>query len=148
MVKVKTDILIHKPVLFVADYASNPDNAPVWYDNIKSVRWKTPKPLSIGSQVAFTAHFLGRHLDYTHEFTEYIPGQKLVMQTAEGPFPMETTYIWTAIDDNTTKMMLQNAGNPKGFSKFFSPIMSLMMRSANKKDLKKLKQILESTNHK
>ena len=51
--------------------------------------------LTIGTRLAFVARFLGRTLSYTYEVTDFIPGERLVMATAEGPFPMETTYAWT-----------------------------------------------------
>lgn len=142
MVDVSTNIEILCPIDKVSQYASNPDNAPSWYVNIKSVEWKTPKALVVGSRIAFTAQFLGRKLSYTYEIAEMSP-VKFVMKTAEGPFPMETTYQFEAIDALTTKMTLRNRGNPSGFSKLFAPFISIMMRKANKKDLSKLKSILE-----
>jgi hypothetical protein len=143
MVNVTTQIKIAAPVKKVAEYVTNPDNAPLWYINIKSVKWQTPKPLEIGTKILFIAHFLGKILTYTYEFTVIIPGEKVVMRTADGPFPMETTYTWKAIDNNNTLMILRNAGKPNGFSKLMSPFIGLMMKKANRKDLLKLKAILE-----
>jgi hypothetical protein len=143
MVDVLTEIMIKSPIKNVSEYAANPDHAPEWYVNIHSAEWKTPKPLAIGSLIAFKAKFLGRELAYVYEIVEYIPEEKLVMKTANGPFPMETTYTWQAIDATHTRMTLRNKGIPTGFSKMFSPFMSTMMKRANFKDLKKIKGILE-----
>ena len=142
-VDVVTELVIERPVAEVASFVSNPDNAPAWYENIKSVEWKSAPPLAVGSRVAFVAHFLGRRLAYTYEIVELEPGNKLVMRTSEGPFPMETTYTWQALAEGGTRMTLRNRGEPNGFAKLMSPLMEGAMRRANRKDLEHLKQLLE-----
>jgi len=144
-VDVVTDIVIDRPISVVASYAADPTNAPAWYANIDSVEWKTEPNVAVGSRVAFVARFLGRRLEYTYELVEYAPGVRLVMRTAEGPFPMETTYTWTAVTATSTTMELRNRGEPAGFSKVAAPFMARAMRRANRQDLAKLKTILEST---
>jgi hypothetical protein len=142
-VDVLTETVIARPRSVVAGFAADPDNAPKWYVNIKSVEWKTERRLDVGSQVAFVAHFLGRRLSYTYEIIALVPGERLVMRTAEGPFPMETTYTWSMTADGGTHMRLRNRGEPTGWSRFMAPFMSGAIRRANRKDLARLKQLLE-----
>jgi len=142
---VVTETGIARPRADVADYASEPDNAPRWYQNITSVEWKSKRPLTVGSRVAFVARFLGRQLEYTYEIRELVPGERLVMSTEQGPFPMETTYVWEDSGDGGTRMTLRNRGEPAGFSKWAAPLMARAVRRANRKDLAQLKAILEGT---
>lgn len=142
-VDVISEIEIDRSSVDVAAYAADPANAPSWYVNIKAVEWKTEPTLKVGAQVAFVAHFLGRRLAYTYEVIAFVPGESLVMRTAEGPFPMETSYRWESLGDHRTRMTLRNRGAPRGFSKLVAPLMATAMRRANRKDLARLKQLLE-----
>jgi hypothetical protein len=58
----------------------------------------------------FVARFLGRRLAYTYQVVELVPGNRLVMRTAQGPFPMETGYSWEVVDASRTRMTLRNRG--------------------------------------
>jgi uncharacterized membrane protein len=142
---VTTEIIIDRPSAEVAAYAGDPTNAPEWYANIKSIEWQTPPPLQVGSRLDFVAQFLGRRLAYTYEVVELEPGERLVMRTAQGPFPMETTYTWEPLDADRTRMTLRNRGQATGFAKITAPAMAASVRRANQRDLTRLKALLEST---
>jgi uncharacterized membrane protein len=143
-VDVETVIEIERPRSEVAAYASDPDNAPRWYKNIKAIDWLSPKPVAVGSRVGFVAQFLGRRLAYTYEVTLIEPAERFVMATLEGPFPMETTYRWEDTASGGTRMTLRNRGEPAGFSRVAAPLMASTIRRANRKDLIRLKRILEA----
>jgi hypothetical protein len=143
-VDIVTETVIDQPLEVVARFAADPDNVPKWYANIQSVEWKTEPPARVGSKVAFVAHFLGRRLAYTYEFVEFDLPCTLVMRTAEGPFPMETSYVWEEAGVGRTRMTLRNRGEPRGFSAVAAPLMTVAMRQANRKDLAALKALLEA----
>ncbi|MFJ4775724.1 SRPBCC family protein [Streptomyces sp. NPDC088762] len=144
-VDVLTEIVIAAPCERVAAYAADPSHAPEWYENIVSVEWRTPAPATVGSRMAFTARFLGRRLSYTYEITAYEPGRRLVMRTGEGPFPMETSYTWEPHGEagNHTRMTLRNRGEPSGFASVGARVLTAAMRRAQRKDLARLKALLE-----
>ena len=144
MIDVVVETLIQRPPAVVAAYAGDPSNAPEWYVNIRSVEWRTDPPVRLGSKMDFVARFLGRRLAYTYEVIEQVPGERLVMRTAEGPFPMETTYTWEAAEGGC-RMTLRNRGRPTGFAKVAGPVMAAAMRRATTKDLARLKALLEAT---
>jgi hypothetical protein len=143
-VDVETSIDIDVARDRVAAFASDPENAPRWYVNISTVVLETPPPVAVGSRMAFVAHFLGRRIAYTYEVRELVAGERFVMSTAEGPFPMETTYAWSDTAAGGTRMTLRNRGEPSGFGQLAAPVMSRALRRANLKDLRALKSLLEN----
>jgi len=143
-VNVLATAVIERPIGEVAAYVGDPSNAPEWYRRIGSAEWQTEPPIALGSQVRFRARFLGRDLAYTYEIVEYAPGERVAMRTAEGPFPMETSYRWDALGPARTRMTLRNRGTPSGFARIGGPLMERAMRRANTKDLDRLRSILEA----
>jgi hypothetical protein len=143
-VDVVTEIEIARPRAEVAAYAADVDKTTEWYENIRSVEWKTEPPLRVGSRVAFVAQFLGRRLEYTYEIRALVAGERLVMSTEQGPFPMETTYEWADAGEGATRMTLRNRGEPAGFRRVAGAVIAGAMRRANRKDLERLKRILEA----
>ena len=143
-VDVQVETTINRSPEDVSAYAGDPGNAPTWYANIRSVEWRTDPPVGLGSRMDFVAQFLGRRLAYTYEVVEWVPGERMVMRTADGPFPMETTYTWRPAGDGGTRMTLRNRGTPSGFSRVAAPVMELAMRRATNQDLTRLKELLES----
>jgi uncharacterized membrane protein len=143
-VDVETEIVIDRPRQTVAAYAADPDHATAWYRNITSVEWRTPRPLAVGSRVAFVARFLGRTLAYVYEIRELADGERLVMSTTDGPLAMETTYAWRDEPGGGTRMTLRNRGEAGGFAAIAAPLLERSMRKANREDLAQLKAILEA----
>ena len=142
-VDIRTETVIHRPRPEVAAYLSDPSNATEWYRNIRSIEWETPPPVAEGSRMKFHARFLGRDLVYTYEIRELVPGERLVMGTAQGPFPMETTYTFEDAPGGGTRVGLRNRGRPSGFGKVIGPIMATAIRRETTKDLARAKELLE-----
>ncbi|AEG44772.1 SRPBCC family protein [Isoptericola variabilis] len=142
-VDVRVERVIRAPVDEVAAYAADPTTAPEWYATIESVVWRTDPPVAVGSEMEFVARFLGRRIAYTYRVEELEPGERLVMSTAQGPFPMRTEYTWSAAPGGTL-MTLRNTGEPSGFASVAAPVMEAAMRRATTKDLARLASLLEA----
>jgi Polyketide cyclase / dehydrase and lipid transport len=141
---VETEIVIARPRSLVAAYACDPDNATAWYVNIESAERQTPGPITVGSRFAFVARFLGRRMEYVYRVEEIVPDERFVMAAVDGPLIMETTYAWEDANGGDTLMRLRNRGEPRRMPRLLAPLMSLAVRMASRKDLVRLKQVLES----
>lgn len=145
MVDIRTEIIINLPKEQVAEFASDPGNAPRWCKHIKSVEWNDHNPLRAGAQIVFNERIMHRYLQHVYEVVEIIPGQKIIMRTRSNGMKMETTFGWQAVNENTTCMTLRSRGIPGAFSKTIAPLLKLAIRKASRRNLKRLKRLLEKS---
>ena len=144
MVSVLTQTKIARSPAEVAAFAADPDRAPMWCGRIVAVGWETPKPLAVGSRLAFETRIMGRTRSQVYEVTVHSPPHKLVMRTRESGFPAETTYTWHETRDGQTRMTLRNVGVPEGPLLLMGPLFETIVRRRCRGDLKVLRALLEA----
>ena len=140
---VEDEIEIAKPCAEVAAFAGNPTMAPEWCDNVDAVRWWTEPPVRVGARVTFVARLLGQTFAYAALVTHFDPGERLVMRTKFGPFPVETTYVWRAVTADSTRMTVRKRVTPGGLARLGAPAVVLVLRWAMRENLQRLKLLLE-----
>lgn len=143
-VDIASEIEIARPREEVAAYASDPDNAPAWRADIKSVDWPTPPLVSARSRFTLVTRLLGQELSYGYEILELVPGERFVVRTEDGPFAIETTYTWEDTAGGGTRMTLRNRAEPAGLSKVSASLAARAMRRTDRKHLRRLKAVLEA----
>lgn len=141
MIDAVAEIEIARPRAEVAAFALDQDNAPGWRKNVESVEWETGPPAAVGARFTFVATVLGG-VAYTYEVHELVAGERFVMSTTDGPFEMQTSYTWSDAPGGGTLMTLRNSGEPK--NKLSAPLMERALARASRKDLRRLKKLLES----
>ena len=142
-IDVSTEIEIARPRGEVAAYAADPDYVTAWYANIESVEWQTPRPAVVGSRLAFVARFLGRRLAYTYEVREVVADERFVMSTERRPVPDADDL---RVGRRRPRRDTDDAAKPRrarGLPRLFAPLMATAVRRANRKDLARLKELLE-----
>jgi uncharacterized membrane protein len=142
-VDITATIVIERPIAEVAEFAGDPSNTPAWCRRIDTAEWRTEPPIKLGSLITLHARLMGKGVVYTSQVTEYTPGEQVAMRTAEGPFPIDTTYTWRAVGDRVTHMTLRTRGEPQGLARLAAPLIGIAMRRAMHRDLADLKRLLE-----
>jgi hypothetical protein len=127
----------------VAAFAMDPANDERWIGALTSVRTLTDGPVGQGTQVERVATFLGKRIEYVNEIVEYAPPERLAMRSVKAPFPMTVTYEFEPAGDGATLARIRAGGDARGFYSMAGPLLSTMVKSGIKRDLKKLKQTLE-----
>lgn len=140
-----TEITINLPKERVVEYASDPENAPYWCKNIRSVAWDNEAQLRAGTKLIVRERLMRRNMENEYEVVEIIPGQKVVVRSLSNGMKIETTVGWQAIDEETTCMTVRVRAVPRAFSKAIVPFKALTIKNTCRRNLKRLKRILEFT---
>ena len=147
-INVKAELLINKPKDEVAAYATDPVNDPVWISGMVESKMLTDPPLAQGSQVERVASFLGRRIQYILEVVDWEPGSRMGMHSIKGPFPMDVTYEFEEAPSEMVELgtlaKISVRGEASGFFKLASPLLAQAVKRSIGKDLKNLKEIMET----
>ena len=142
-IDVKVETVIKRAKDEVASFAMNSDNDPVWIGGITQARALTDPPMGEGTRVERVSSFLGKRIVYVNEVTEYDPKGLLVMHSVSVPFPMKIRYQFEETVDGTLAR-IQIQGEAGGFYKLAGPVLARAVKRSVTKDLKRLKELLES----
>lgn len=142
-VDVTAETIIDRPRPAVADYATNPDNDPIWIGGIKESETLTDPPLGEGTRVRRVASFLGKRIEYVNEVEEYVPETRLKMRSVESPIPMMVTYEFEDAGE-ATRARIHVEGEAGGFYKLAGRALGRAVKRSISGDLSTLKRLLET----
>jgi uncharacterized protein YndB with AHSA1/START domain len=140
-IDVSAEVTIRRPRPEVTAYMTDPSHDPEWIGGIRRAKLLGEGPVGVGSQVEREASFLGRKIEYVNQIVRLDEGV-LEMRSVVSPFPMEITYTFEDRDGGT---LVRNhvRGGSRGLFSLASPLMAPMVRRNVKKDLERLRDLLE-----
>jgi uncharacterized membrane protein len=141
-IDVVAEVNVRRPREQVAAYMSDPANDPEWIGGLREARVLGDGPFGEGSRVARVASFMGRRVEYVNEITTLEPGRILEMRSVKAPFPMHITYTFEDRDGGTAVRNRVRGGG--GLFSLGSPLFAPMVRRNVRKDLERLRDLLES----
>jgi len=139
---VTAEVRVGRPRRDVAAYMTDPLNDPEWIGGVREARLQTPAPVGAGTRVARVASFLSRRVEYVNEVLA-LDDTHLDMRSVAAPFPMHITYSFVA-DGTGTTVRNRVRGEPGGFFALFGPLLAPMVRRSVRKDLERLREVLEA----
>jgi hypothetical protein len=126
----------------VAAFAMDPANDRRWIGALSEVNVLTDPPIGPGTRVERVASFLGKRIEYVNEITEYAPGEHLAMRSVKAPFAMTVAYEFEDAPGGTLAR-IRAGGDATGFYAIAGPLLNAMVRRGIRRDLAKLRAILE-----
>jgi len=140
--KVEVSTVIKVPVEQVFAFVSDFENGPKWLSAQREVR-TSGGPLRVGLTVTEVAVFMGRRIDTTGTVIDYESNRRVAfsLDSAAARGEVHRTFEPTPEGTRfTEKLELQW----RGLSRLAGPVADAMVRRLRRRDLQRLKHLLES----
>jgi uncharacterized membrane protein len=142
MLKVETNIVIHRPVEDVFAVLSNAENNPKWSSAFLEVNKTSEGPVGVGTTWRGVGKFLGKQIEVELEETGYEPNQKSA-QKSRLPFPVNQQMTFESVDGGT-RVNLKFEADPGGFFKLAEPLLASMVKRNIEGELANLKDLMDA----
>jgi hypothetical protein len=141
--RVEASIIINRSPGDVFAFLAVRDNDPVWMSAVLESEWLDPSArLAVGRRGRMALKMFGRRTDYVDEVTAFEPGRQIAHRTVDGPFQLDTACLCELESSSCRTTVVAEA--EKMLGSFLDPLVAKLMRRAFKKDLARLKAILEA----
>lgn len=145
MITLEASITIDRPVQEVWDFVTDCTNEPHWHTDCLAARMTSPLPLQTGSTQAWSMSYAkGKEADL--RVTALDPGRTVRLDTIAAPMNVKPTLTYTVQAAGTgTRFTRAMDVRPTGATRLMEPVLRKMMAKNNASYVRKLKEVLETS---
>lgn len=142
MINVEDSIIINRPIEEVFEFVADQTNAPRWQQGLLEVRRTTDGNIGVGTKHIAVRKFLGRRLELTNEYVQYIPHRQITF-IGDGASHFVVSYLTEATADGT-KVTCQMEMEQSGLFGLAEPLIAVSLKRDFATNFRDLKALLES----
>jgi hypothetical protein len=136
-------LLINRPVQEVFEYVSEISHDTSWRTGVVEAALISIGPMGVGSTGFDSGVARSRRVESGWRITEFTEGSLARWDLVSGPYKGTGGYICEQVEDGT-RFTLESDVRMGGFLALLGPLVAIIGRRQNRKDVEKLKAILES----
>ena len=142
-IREELSVVIGRPVEEVFDFATDPENEPLWQSTSLETERTSEGPLGVGATFRNTSKFLGRRIESAYEVTEMEPPRRQCIKIVSGPIPGSDCYLFEPAEGGTrfTQTFVVEVG---GFFRLAEPLVARAIRRQFDADMATLKDVLDA----
>jgi hypothetical protein len=138
-------MVIARPADQVFGFISDFENNPRWQRGVRSVRWTSKPPHGLGATHNQSGKYWGLRLWSDFKTIAYEPGERVTIESSDGPFPAAETRMVERIDDARCQVSVRVEGDARAFPRIAPTFLRFLVQGRIKADSRRLKHQLEST---